>query len=163
MALDYEDAIDIDVNGLDVEWVRQSKLMGDYCKHAAQCKKDVDLTKEQLEICKAGLDRQIRSDPEKFGLKKITETVVGNAVIESQTYQECQQEYIDAKFEYEMAVAAVRAVDQKKTALENLVRLHGASYFAGPSVPRDLNEEWEKKAKSKQSNSKVKIARKKKK
>ena len=33
---------------------------------------------------------------------------------------------------------------RQKTALENLVKLHGQQYFAGPSVPRDLSKEWER-------------------
>jgi hypothetical protein len=36
-------------------------------------------------------------------------------------------------------------VDHRKSALENLVKLHGQQYFAGPMVPRDLTHEWKNK------------------
>jgi hypothetical protein len=50
-----------------------------------------------------------------------------------------------------MAQAAVNAFEQRKSALENLVRLFGQSYFAGPKMPRDLH--WEKEEKEKSVNS----------
>jgi len=59
------------------------------------------------------------------------------------------QDHIDAKdelieSEYQAAVirSAVFAFNQRKVALEELVRLHGMQYFAGPKAPRDLNKEW---------------------
>jgi hypothetical protein len=160
--LDYLGDVYIDESALDTEWLMQPTLMVRYCSHSAACKQEVDAAKEQLEICKAKLDRQIRTNPEEYGLKKITEGAVSSAIVENAEHQECQQEYIEAKYEYERAVAAVRAIDQKKTALENLVRLHSASYFAGPSVPRDLSKEWEAKERSKKADNKVKISRRKK-
>jgi hypothetical protein len=47
------------------------------------------------------------------------------------------------KYEAEVLQGAVNAVDHRKDALENLVRLHGLQYFAGPKVPRNLSEERE--------------------
>jgi len=39
---------------------------------------------------------------------------------------------------------------QRKDALENLVRLHGQQYFAGPKMPRDV--QWERQQKIERSN-----------
>ena len=60
---------------------------------------------------------------------------------------------------FETAKGAVKAIDTKKTALENLVKLHGQSYFAGPAIPRNLNKEWEQKEQETQSNKKITIKR----
>lgn len=160
--MDYKADVQIDVDALDIEWVEQPSLMAQYCAYSAECRKEMDRAKEQVEICKAKLDRQVRSDPGAFGLKKITEGAVASAIVESAEYQECQQEYIDARYEYDLSVTAVRAIDQKKTALENLVRLHAASYFAGPSVPRNLGTEWKTRQQNKEADSKIKIKRRKK-
>ena len=49
------------------------------------------------------------------------------------------------KYESDMAKGAVRALESKKDALENLVKLHGQQYFAGPKMPRDISWEREQK------------------
>jgi hypothetical protein len=56
-----------------------------------------------------------------------------------------------------VASTVVRAIDQKKTALENLVKLLGASYFAGPKAPRDLTQERLEEKERRMHNSRVKI------
>jgi len=143
--LNYEQDINIDETALDLEWKMQPMLMMRYCAHMAHAKKALDLASERLDVRKAKLDKEIRSNPEKYGLSKITETALGNTILLQPEYEEANKEYIEAKYEYEMVQAAVRAMDQKKSALENLVKLLGMSYFAGPTTPRDLSEEWEKK------------------
>ena len=57
------------------------------------------------------------------------------AVTTAPDYQMANQEYIERKYEHDIATGVVRAFDHRKAALENLVRLHANQYFAGPSVP----------------------------
>lgn len=154
--MDYLTDITIDETALDVEWLRQPEKMFQYAKHAADCRRTVDLAKEALELEKAKLDRDIRTNPEKYELSKITESVVQSTILTQESYKEITEQYANAKYDYDVATAAVRALDQKKTALENLVRLHGVSYFAGPTVPRDLNKEA---AKNRAHNGKVRLKR----
>jgi len=154
--MDYEKDIRIDETALDVEWLDQPRLMMQYARHAADTKRDVDLVKEQLDLTRAELDKEIRSNPEDYDISgKITESVISNTIITQPEYKKTAKEYSDAKFEYDVAQAAVRAVDQRKTALENLVKLYGQQYFAGPSVPRNLNKEWEEREMQKRADKKV--------
>ena len=62
------------------------------------------------------------------------------AILTSKKYQEANQKYLDAQYEKNMAGNAVQSMNMRKEALENLVKLHGQSYFAGPSVPHDLSK-----------------------
>ena len=55
-------------------------------------------------------------------------------------YKKANEEFLNAKYEVDVAQAAVVAMSQRKDALENLVRLHGQQYFAGPKVPHDISE-----------------------
>jgi len=119
----------------------------------------MDKAKERLDVVEAEMDRDVREDPEKYDLVKLTETLIKSTVLQTSERQIAAQNYIDAKYEYDMAQAAVRSIDQKKTALENLVKLHGMSYFAGPSVPRDLSKEWEQRERQNTANAKVKMQR----
>ena len=146
--LNYEKDIFIDENQLDIEWLEQPSLMLKYCNYESQMEQNLDIEKTKLDLLKSELDSQIRKNPSDFGVEKITETVVLNAVIATEEYQEAYLTYLDVKFERDVAKNAVKAFSQRKDALENLVKLHGQSYFAGPRIPRNISEERQMKQKS---------------
>jgi hypothetical protein len=157
--LDYERDTAIDPNALDVEWVQQPELMRRYTVHAANMKKEADDAKERLDVIRARLDMEIRVNPGQFGLEKVTEGAINATILLQAEYQKQSEVLAEARYEYDIAMAAVRALDQKKTALENLVRLLTASYFAGPQAPRDLSREWAEHADRRDSNARVKLTR----
>ncbi|MCK9520636.1 MAG: hypothetical protein M0R74_16675 [Dehalococcoidia bacterium] len=160
IALNYETDTFIDMTALDIEWLRQPDLMLRYARYMAEAKKGLDEAKERLDVGKARIEMNIRTYPESFNLSKLTEGAIQSTLLLQEEYQKLSKEYIDARYEYDVAAAAVRAIDQKKTALENLVRLLGASYFAGPQVPRDLTSEWlQENQRRGTSNSYVRIKR----
>ena len=140
--MNYEADVAIDESALDIEWLRQPNLMLEYALHCANKRKEMDLCKEEVELVRSQLDKELREAMTIDG-KKPTETAIQNAIVLQQPYQEAVRRYIEAKYEFEVASAAVRAIETKKAALENLVKLHGQQYFAGPKVPRDLRKEWE--------------------
>lgn len=143
--MNYEKDMFIDDSALDVEWLEQPSLMFKYSTHEAEKERERDLAKEALDLVKADLDRNIRENPDKYGIAKVTETVILNTIITQDEYKEAYHKFLDIQYEYNIAKVAVRAVAQRKDALENLVRLHGQQYFAGPRVPRNLKEEVEKR------------------
>ena len=162
MDLNYEQDVSIDETALDVEWLQQANLMYKYARHQAETKKAMDEAKERLDFIKAKVEMDIRANPENYGLSKVTESAVASAILLQPEYQEASKKYVEARYENDMAVAAVRAIDQKKTALENLVKLLSVSYFAGPSAPRDLSLKWNehiKRREQKEHNKNVKIRR----
>lgn len=136
--MDYEREITIDETQLDIEWLEQPGLMLRYSRHLAMMRRELDKSKQDLDIAKAETDKDIRQHPEKHKLEKITEGAVAAAILLAKDYQDAFQNYLDAKFEADMAQGAVVAFEQRKTALENLVKLNGQQYFAGPKMPRDL-------------------------
>ena len=143
--MDYEKDMYIDCDSLDVEWLEQSMLMMRYSTYEADKEREKDLAKEALDLVKADLDRNIRENPDKYGIAKPTETAISNTIISQDEYKEAYHKFLDIQYEYNIAKSATRAVAQRKDALENLVRLHGQQYFAGPRVPRNLHEEVEKR------------------
>jgi len=161
--INYEQDVAIDSNALDLEWLNQPELMRKYAKHMADAKKELDEAKERLDVGKARIETDIRANPEKHNMAKSTEAAIQSAIILQPEYQKLAREYSDAKYEYEVAGAVVRAIDQRKTALENLVRLLGLSYFAGPQSPRDLEQEKLAEKSRKMENQKVKIQQRRKK
>lgn len=157
--MNYEEDVLIDGRSLDLEWLDQPSLMMRYCKISAKAQMDLDAAKEMLDVVRSGLDKAIRTNPEHFELAKITDVVVANTVILQESYTEAYGKYLQLKYESDMAKGAVRAIEQRKDALENLVRLYGQQYFAGPSMPLAINREWEREEKQKQSDKKIVIRR----
>jgi len=151
--MNYEKDIEIDESALDVEWLKQPSLMYTYSKNLARRRKELDEAKQNLDVAKAEADKEIRTNPTKFGLEKTTDAVVTNAILIHPDYKEAYTTYLEAKFEVDIAQSAVNAFEQRKAALENLVRLHGQQYFAGPKVPHDLD--WIREQKQKSANTAV--------
>ena len=152
---DYTNDIEISPDSLDTEWLLQPQLMLKYGETVAEARRSVDYAKERSEIKRAELDKDIRTYPEKYGISKITESAIQGTIILDSEYTELNINFIESKYELEVLLAAIRAIEQKKTALENLVKLHGQMYFAGPKIPRDLTKEWELEQRQKSSNKKI--------
>lgn len=156
----YEQDLAIDETALDIEWLGQPQLMLKYTEIQASKRRIVDKKKEKFNVVQAGLDKIVR-DELVASADKVTEPMVRSAIILHEDYKRAMKKLINAQYEYDMAKGAVQAVDQRKTTLENLVKLHGQQYFAGPKIPRDLFQEAEKRRDRKESNSKIKMTRKK--
>lgn len=148
----YEDDMRINESALDVECLDQADLMLKYTTLQAELQKDEEMIREELDLERAELDKDIRSDPDKYEIDKITESVVMNNIIKDPEYRQINEKYINAKFENNVAKGAVRAVAARKDMLERLILLHGQQYFAGPKMPRDLSFEAKAKHDRKQTN-----------
>lgn len=158
--LNYKEDTKIDESALDVEWLRQSELTFKYCRHEAEAKRTLDKAETNLDIVKAEVDKEIRKSPETYDLHKVTETAISNAVAIHPRVLDAEERVADAQFDVNIAIAAVRSIYAKKDALENLVRLYGQQYFAGPSAPRNLQKEIEKRSEQR-ANANIKLKRKK--
>ena len=136
MELDYMKDIRIDPDALDVEWLRQPELYMAYCEEAASAKSAVNAVQEKLKVLRSKLILEAR---EEAGAKNSAE---------AEAYYRTHPDHIALKKEWvqkdhiaSLMNSAVFAFNQRKDALENLVRLAGQGYFATPSTPRDLGEE----------------------
>jgi predicted nucleic acid-binding Zn-ribbon protein len=134
----YKKDLQIDPDALDLEWVNQPARFMFYAQQSAHAKDVRDRAKEKLEVVKAQVDGELRAGFA-AGEKKPTEAAIASMVLQSKEYQDANEEFMQAKLEADLLQAAVSAMDQRKSALENLVRLHSQQYFAGPKEPRDLS------------------------
>ena len=126
------DFLDMDPNCMDEIWLEQPRLYHKYAKKLATAKQKLEEDKAELELCKAELDRDIRSNPSEFNLEKITENVVSNTIITQEKYRALQAQMLDTKHQVDVLQVAVTTLDHRKRALENLVNLHGQDYFSAP-------------------------------
>jgi hypothetical protein len=136
--------LEIDEYRLDKEWVgqpNQRKVWGE--KHA-DALLEVDEAKSALEVTKAQIDKAIRENPERFGLKKITETVVANTILTDLECQEVMKRLNEARHKARIIEAAVEALEHRKRALEKLVDLQGRDYFSEPRASEETKEKMDR-------------------
>jgi len=139
--MDYKEDCKIDESALDVEWLAQTELGIKYGEYWAECKDALTRAEEKIKLVRAELCKECYEKNEKPTDKKL-ETYFRT----HKRHIQAKEEWMDAKFKENIAdIAKWQISNTRKDALENLVRLHGQSYFAGPNMPRDLIEEAEKK------------------
>jgi hypothetical protein len=142
--MDYEKDIIIDHNALDVEWLQQTELAMRYGKHWAECVTKVQQCEENLKLIRSELVKEANLHPNKCLGKDVKPTApnVESYYRKHEDHIEAKEELIQAQYELNIAEIAKKEISiTRKAALENLVKLHGMNYFAGPSIPRNLNNE----------------------
>ena len=148
MASIYTEILTIDENQLDKEWINQPNLVFKFSKKQASARKEMDAIKNEIEVVKADLDKQLRLAPEAFGILKVTESAISSAIVLQPQYQEVQNKLNNARYELDIYTAMVNALEHKKRALESLVSLHGQNYFSTPKADdsaKEFIEEGKKK------------------
>lgn len=160
--LNYARDLKIDENNLDVEWLEQPELAYRYGAAAAEARRKANFLHEKVKVLRSLLIKAVNEDPEgTIGKSKPTASDIESYYRADEEHQQLKQELIQAEFDAEMAeLAKAEICWTRKTALENLVKLHGQQYFAGPAIPRDLQAERAAYAekKSRAANSAVTVA-----
>lgn len=113
----------ISPNDLDLEWREQAHLFSLYVE------KQADAIHTQAKV-ESKLDNKFRNswDP--------TWGKTSQAAIKAQI--ESDPEFMEADYQTHLWVGRVKAMEHKKQALENLVKLAAMNYFATPKEPKDL-------------------------
>ena len=137
----FVEDLQIDESVLDKEWLKQPSEFMKISAAAAEARKEHDLAKLALDVTESVAYKDIVDNPESYGLAKTTEAAIKAAVKVHDEVIAAQKKVIEAKYEMDMHNSAVQAFDQRKRALENLVTLHGQSYFSTPVVKGANKEE----------------------
>lgn len=149
----------IDPDALDVEWLEHASKFSVYstnldekAKVRNELKTEAEYQKEVLDKVRAELDLEIRANPFKFGLEKVTENSIASTIVSNERYQEANEELYrikkelnEAQHELNEAHTMVNTMIAKRTAMQELGSLLRLDYFATPSEPRDLQSEFEKR------------------
>jgi hypothetical protein len=159
--LNYEEDVKIDQDALDVEWLGQASLGLKYGRNVAHWHHVVARLEEEKKTMRSELIMEANKHPEKCcGKEKPNAADIEAYYRSSENYQGVVSKLLDAQYEAEYAEVAKNEICySRKSALENLVKLHGQMYFAGPKVPRNLSKEWEEAQRRKLSDQKVTMKR----
>jgi len=128
---------DFQINTDDMvgEWTSQPRLVYKYNMKLSAAKKAVEELENNLAVVKAKKEKEIRNNPEKYGLIKTTDAAVSTAVTCDAEVVETRKEVTEARYKESVLWAACRALENKKTALENIVRMQGREMFSEPKAP----------------------------
>ena len=138
--MSYESDMYIDEEELDVELLEQPSLVARYSKLLADAKLERDLCKESLDLKKAEINLDIRDNPQDYKLEKVTVDSVEACILMEEDFKTAQKDLNDANFEVNILTGIMSAIEHRKSALEQLVKLYGQNYFAGPAVPHNVAE-----------------------
>lgn len=154
--LDYHRDIRIEPDALDVEWLEQPDLMMSYSLACDEAGKERDAAKllmdkasENIKEVKALVLLEVRRNPQDYDIDKVTESSASAAVEVNEkvsqakiAYYEACERHNEAKHRFNNLYSAVKGFEQRKTSLENLVRMLGMNYFSSPNVERNLGQEY---------------------
>lgn len=138
--MNYEADMRIDEDALELELLEQPSLVAKYSRLLAEAKRDRDLLRENLDLVKAEINLDIRDNPTKYKLEKLTVDSVNACILMEDDFKKAQKDLNDSSFEVNVLTGVISAIDHRKSALENLVKLFGMDYFAGPAVPHNISE-----------------------
>lgn len=126
--------LEIDQMRLDREWAEQPNLFHQYADQLADAKKELDILTNRKEELKAKLYHVIASDPDRFHLAKVSEPAIASAIVIHPKMVAINSQIVEAKAVAAKLNAKVQACDDRKKALENLVKLFLADYGATPQI-----------------------------
>lgn len=144
---DFE-IFDINQNLLDKEWLNQPRFFFRYARQLADARRDYEAAKANLKVVQADADKKERRKAQ-IKEQKMTEAAINQSVLRRPDYRDAEQAVFTAKHRVDVMEAVVNALDHRKKALENLVRLHGQNYFSKPTADddnKDRMKEVEKKS-----------------
>ena len=142
--MNFKENLEIDAFNLDSEWLNQPCRFFDVSEQLADAKKELDLVKLSLEVTEAELYKDVKENPDNYGLDKVTEKAIDACVKDSNKYKDAVKEVIDKKHEVDIFSSAVTAFEHRKKALENLVYLQTQQYYAEPKTSKSNEEKVEK-------------------
>lgn len=135
--------LEIDKYRLDVEWQMQPQQMYVWAKKAADAQLALNSAKSSLDLIDAGLDKEIRDNPETFEISKLTNEVVTKTIETQPPHVAAVRKVNEAHHVLRIAEAAVNALEHRKRALTMLVELWVKDYYSDKSrnTPAALSEE----------------------
>ncbi len=133
--------ISIDLSKLHIEFIKQVKLYEHWSKKLTDIGVRKDNAKKVLEEHEAHLDLHLRKSwDSEHPEVKMTESSIKSAIRTDKEYQAHNDEYLTALGEFNSIMNIKNTLEQRKTALENQVKLYTAGYFTTQYVEKEVQE-----------------------
>ena len=126
---DFLELIKINKYRLDEECISQSNLYYTYAEKAQEAKNYVSKCDDYLKLALSDAQLIVRKKFNDTGVK-FTEAVIGAEVERLTSIKEAREELRKAQDLYGKAMIAVQAIENKRSELDNLVKLYCSGYFS---------------------------------
>ena len=145
---DFENEVNIDLDNLHEEWRTHASIRYKYSSEVAhldkvckQQRKLIEVNKTKLKEVTAHLILQIKEKDPKATVQKVDAIVAGHDQIkpEEKELSDSQDKLINDEYDLNMAKNALQAFDDRKTALENEVKLWIRNYLSSPTEERQID------------------------
>lgn len=142
----FETELEIDKYALDEEWLKQPNLYFHWSQAKTQALAERDDAKRKLDYKKSTLDLAVRKDPKNWGLDKPTESSIASVIVGDKDYQKELKTFQEANHDYNILEDSIRALEQKRSALDNLTKLHISGYYtSGKEPPKEARSRIEQR------------------
>ncbi len=138
--LDILQDLDIDKDRLDFESIDQPKRFFKYAKAEAGAEKGRRNLKRKTSVKRAELSLSIRANSEHYGLGKVTDAAIMSVLEIQPEVEELENELNEAIYQSDIYGAAKNAFEERKTSIENLVKLYNQGYWSRPKMDIDSKE-----------------------
>jgi len=146
---EFEKDLNIDLENLEAEAIVQPELYFKYCSLAREAREAYDMSKLHLNVVEAKLSRKIREKPRMFGVTKVIENAIKEAILIHPKYESAYRDMVRAKSEADILGKAENAMEMRKRMLELLVQLYSREYFSGPKIAHTPEVFWDQIKKKK--------------
>lgn len=155
---DFSERLEIDPSDLVEDWQDQVTLIWEAGHFSATCRRDLDVLRERLKLYEAELQTRIRKNPEDFGVDKVTDKAVQSVVEGDKKRNNLVQSITEADYTYGLSLAAVKSVEHRKSALENICRITMSEFYGTPRATSEGAREVETQRRTQAHNRAVRSA-----
>lgn len=141
--MDYQKDLEIDKYALDTECLDQARQFMVWSEGLADAMAERDRIEQKTKVMEAQTEQSIRNNPEGYG-GKLTEAGIKSYVITNPEVMQIREESIEATHKVNIIMAAKQAMEQRRSMLENLVKLYLSGYWADPKVKQEDKETIDK-------------------
>lgn len=126
---EFKNSLPVNRFELHIEVAGQAALYKDigelfvYLKHAAR------IAKDHLDYVKAKVKHDIRENPGKYGVSKLSNDAVDEACLLAEEYRKALSDYSDAQYKADAAVVLLESAAQRKSSLRDAVSLYVHEYY----------------------------------
>ncbi len=128
--------MDIDLSQLEIEWQGQAPMYEKAAKGLAEARRAAAELDIELTVVKAEAGKEVRTNPDEFGMEKVTEAAIKEAVDTHKKVIRLRKKMAEARYLVDLLEGTCRALEHRKRALEKEVELFLAGYFAAPKEKR---------------------------
>ncbi len=129
--------LEIDKFALDIECMRQPMLYMEWSEKLSEALNQRDEAKNDLLVTQARIGQEIRQNPPKFGIDKLTEAALNEALISNENMGVVKSRLSELEYDVNILKGMKEALEQKKSMIEALVKLFISGYWAEPKVKQE--------------------------